>query len=341
MRHANLPCATAKTHNPESGITLQTLVITAVLALAAVAAGVLFLALGRNTNRNFEGQVPSANNEKCNAVEVYNPSLARLGVKGTNGHIMFGSITVPISNPNDNQKWSAMVTEAAISQFRTDNNIPSSQIDLKTVRYNNEDVGEYWNFPEMRVHADVIGRFQGSAPGCIPVCFWQSSATGIINDLRADPGEFYFSYNTHPEPGIGPSPQHRGVLLATATQVHADLTHSNAQSRIPDSGTLSLRYAASRLKQELDFPDNAKIKGVRVGTDNQSCEAYDADGKTIPARQAKPMPYLPKDNANIMTAQSLQDGHYGEVCADPALAGDHLIDAQNLPCYIFPYTHLR
>ena len=335
MKHPEFHRTTSQARRPEDGIALQTIIITAILVLLAVVAGVIFIAQGRSANRSVEDQVPGRNTGRCNEVEVYNHNLGRLGIKGTNGHILFGSITFP----RNNVQWS--VDDDDVNKFRDDYDIPASQIDLKTVRHHNFDVGEFWNFPEMRVHADIIGRFQGSAPGCIPVCFWQSNPPPNEPDREAGPGEFYFNYSTHPEPGIGPSPQHRGVLLATSTHVHANLTYSIDQFKIPDNGTLDLKLLAGKPNQPLDFDEATGIKGVRVGTDNQSCEAYDAEGKTIPAAQAKPEPYLVKDARDPMKAQGFQDGRDGEVCADPTLEGDHLINAQNLPCYIFPYTHLR
>ena len=68
----------------EQGITLQTLIVTAVLVLMAVAAGVVIVAVTNNANEDLEDQAADIDSP-CNEVEIYDPVLAAGGNPGTNG----------------------------------------------------------------------------------------------------------------------------------------------------------------------------------------------------------------------------------------------------------------
>ena len=67
----------------QRGITLQTLIVTAVLVLMAVAAGVVIVAITRSAQDDLENQT-STIGAKCNEVEVYDARLAAANVPGTN-----------------------------------------------------------------------------------------------------------------------------------------------------------------------------------------------------------------------------------------------------------------
>ena len=67
----------------ERGITLQTLIVTAVLVLMAVAAGVVIVAITRSASDDLEDQT-STIGAKCNEVEVYDAQLAAAVTAGTN-----------------------------------------------------------------------------------------------------------------------------------------------------------------------------------------------------------------------------------------------------------------
>ena len=67
----------------ERGITLQTLIVTAVLVLMAVAAGVVIVAITRSASDDLQNQTVDVPG-KCNEVEVYDPNLAAANVPGTN-----------------------------------------------------------------------------------------------------------------------------------------------------------------------------------------------------------------------------------------------------------------
>ena len=71
----------------EQGIALQTLVITAVMLLLAVSAGVLVQAIARRAADDLAGQATSFEASPCNAVEVYDIAFAAQGVSGSHqGH---------------------------------------------------------------------------------------------------------------------------------------------------------------------------------------------------------------------------------------------------------------
>ena len=356
-----------KAHRLEAGIALQTLIITAVLVLVAIVAGVLFLTLGRSTNEDFISQVPSTNLNKCNEVEVCYHDLAQRGIRGTNGHILHDRIL--------NQNIERPVSDADIEEFRRENNLNASLIDLKPANYYvrnpnrnglKQTEGEHWDGRITRrnttwsgdLRVDIVGRLQGSAPGCVPVCFYQDLGPNTRDPAEAR--EFYYHYNTHPEPGIGPSPHHRGSLLATPTHLFIDFDTSRDQVR---------HVALNRLNlyQQLDFAPG--IAGVRVGADYKSCEAYDAEGNAVITPSADPEPYSLADrgtgfnppnfvscpagshakckgyrtsNYDQILAQGYLGGVPGFVCADESgVAGGRNNPSQYPPCYIFPYTHKR
>ncbi len=67
----------------ERGITLQTLIVTAVLVLMAVAAGVVIVAITNSASDDLEEQSTSIDGN-CNPVEVFDPTIASRNIKGTN-----------------------------------------------------------------------------------------------------------------------------------------------------------------------------------------------------------------------------------------------------------------
>ena len=67
----------------ERGITLQTLIVTAVLVLMAVAAGVVIVAITRSASDDLEDQTSTVG-AHCNQVEVYDAQLAAAVVPGEN-----------------------------------------------------------------------------------------------------------------------------------------------------------------------------------------------------------------------------------------------------------------
>ena len=68
----------------ERGITLQTLIVTAVLVLMAVAAGVVIVAITNNAAEDLEQQATSIESQ-CDAWEVYDPVLASKNSEGRAG----------------------------------------------------------------------------------------------------------------------------------------------------------------------------------------------------------------------------------------------------------------
>ena len=75
----------------ERGYTLQTLIITAVLALMAVAAGVVIVAITRNAQRNVEDQTFDID-EHCTNLEVYDSQVAAAGLRGSNAGVLGSDI---------------------------------------------------------------------------------------------------------------------------------------------------------------------------------------------------------------------------------------------------------
>ena len=83
----------------QRGITLQTLIVTAVLVLMAVAAGVVIVAITRNAQDNVESSADFQTDANCNGAEIYKPALAAEQVFGRNigGSVMGSAIgCVPV-----------------------------------------------------------------------------------------------------------------------------------------------------------------------------------------------------------------------------------------------------
>ena len=70
----------------EKGITLQTLIVTAVLVLMAGAAGVVIIAITNNAQDNLENQNVGID-ERCQPWEIFDPTLDAAGRGGGNGGI--------------------------------------------------------------------------------------------------------------------------------------------------------------------------------------------------------------------------------------------------------------
>ena len=70
----------------QRGITLQTLIVTAVLVLMAGAAGVVIIAITNNAQDNLEGQ-NSGIDSRCDPWEIFDPTLDAAGRGGGNGGI--------------------------------------------------------------------------------------------------------------------------------------------------------------------------------------------------------------------------------------------------------------
>ena len=83
-----LPRTTSETprKRDERGITLQTLIVTAVLVLMAGAAGVVIIAITNNANDNLENQNAGIES-RCEKWEIFDPSLDAAGRGGDNGGI--------------------------------------------------------------------------------------------------------------------------------------------------------------------------------------------------------------------------------------------------------------
>ena len=102
----------------ERGYTLQTLIVTAVLVLMAVAAGVIVVAITGSANRDLENQQPSIDGP-CNQVEIYDAQLAAASVRGSNAGVEGSGVgcvpacvaewhIVPELDENGNQVWKDM-----------------------------------------------------------------------------------------------------------------------------------------------------------------------------------------------------------------------------------------
>ena len=70
----------------EKGITLQTLIVTAVLVLMAGAAGVVIIAITNNSADNLEGQ-NSGLDSRCQPWEIFDPTLDAAGRGGGEGGV--------------------------------------------------------------------------------------------------------------------------------------------------------------------------------------------------------------------------------------------------------------
>ena len=303
-----------------------------------------------------EPQTTATTNSQCNEVEVYNPSLAQRGIKGTNGQIL-----------THREMDTSVITDPLLTQ---------PWFDWQPAKYENE----IWY---LGTSSGGIGggdlqqvvRFQGSAAGCIPVCFW----TDTNRNALAEPGEFYFNYNTHPTTGIGPAPHHQGRLLRTPTQLFLR-GHGYPLHEVPL--TLAANYSGYPIAAQSDLHLFSEIAGVRVAADDQSCVAYDANGSEIPAPQATPSPYKlaqqlvfgafdflgtdyqvndcpytdspsckmytytradePGFERNQILSQGFLDSGPGFICNQHMRNYQaSLSDPENLSCYIFPYTHER
>ena len=68
----------------QRGITLQTLIVTAVLVLMAGAAGVVIIAITNNAQDNLEGQNTGIDS-RCERWEIFDPTLEAAGRGGTAG----------------------------------------------------------------------------------------------------------------------------------------------------------------------------------------------------------------------------------------------------------------
>ena len=88
-----LPRTTSETprKRDERGITLQTLIVTAVLVLMAGAAGVVIIAITNNANDNLENQNAGIES-RCEKWEIFDPSLDAAGRGGGEGGITSSAI---------------------------------------------------------------------------------------------------------------------------------------------------------------------------------------------------------------------------------------------------------
>ena len=75
----------------ERGITLQTLIVTAVLVLVAAASSVIIIAITRSSNDDLEAQ-QSDSQARCEPWEIFDPSLAARGIGAGNGGLRSSSI---------------------------------------------------------------------------------------------------------------------------------------------------------------------------------------------------------------------------------------------------------
>jgi len=114
----------------ERGITLQTLIVTAVLVLMAVAAGVVIVAITNSASDDLEEQTTSIN-PLCNGVEVYDPLLASSGNEGQNGgntSDTIGCIPVCVWSVGGADDSTIGVGEISIMR-KLENNTPTQAVD--------------------------------------------------------------------------------------------------------------------------------------------------------------------------------------------------------------------
>ena len=69
----------------QSGITLQTLIVTAVLVLMAGVAGVVIIGITRGQESNLRDAGNTANQANCQPWEIFDPTLSSAGRGGTRG----------------------------------------------------------------------------------------------------------------------------------------------------------------------------------------------------------------------------------------------------------------
>ena len=178
----------------ERGITLQTIIITAVLVLMAVGAGVLILALANRSSDDFTGQTTNLGRD-CNRVEILNPAYKQLEAMGAN----------------------------------------------------------------------LDGRAEGSAYGCVPVCVWKDVS---------DNGEAYGTVDLGDEfaveqPAVSP------IKQAAAT----DTPNNNYLLVSPTSIFTYEEATSTRGAWKIDFEDG--IAEIRLNGSKTECRPHDAGGQVL------------------------------------------------------------
>ena len=167
----------------QRGITLQTLIVTAVLVLMAVAAGVVIVAITNNANEDLEDQTTNLDSV-CLVTEIYDPILASQNIKPSNG-----------------------------------------------------------------------GK-EGSAAGCIPVCFWKAATA---DDRVTTSSEVKFNRN--------------GPTVADALAANTDHLFKNENTLFDSIGgnTDALRGMIF----------TTVVREVRVAPNQNDCFAYDSRGNVV------------------------------------------------------------
>ena len=114
----------------QRGITLQTLIVTAVLVLMAGAAGVVIIAITNNARDNLEAQ-DTGIQSRCEPWEIFDPSLSAAGRGAENGGIdssKIGCVRVCYVRFTPATAWSADPTGG---DFKTKHDSTGTDVDLK------------------------------------------------------------------------------------------------------------------------------------------------------------------------------------------------------------------
>jgi len=212
----------------ERGFTLQTLIVTAVLVLMAVAAGVIIVAITNSSSDDLEEQSQDLEG-RCTGTEIYDIELAVAGVKAQQG------------------RYTA-------------------------------------NFPATAV--------EGSAPGCIPVCFWNEG--DIHADDPRDPDgfieaheiEFWRELKEHQlivddpnRQNFDTDPQISITIFKDPTTIAGALASGHG---IPGLATGS--YQEFTIPPSVFHSSLVDAVEVRVAPDGENCYIYNSSGQIAEVR---------------------------------------------------------
>ena len=232
----------------DRGITLQTLIVTAVLVLMAVAAGVVIVAITRNAQENVERAGNNSIDARCNEVEVYNAQLAAAGVRGTNlgGDVMGSAIgCIPACALVFPDTFGGTQAELANFKFELNANLTPEEAVVMQI---DEEYSEAITDPSKDFLSGLDNIY--------------NNPYNPVNDSEVPGHAFLF-------------------VTPTAVRVYLDFDY------MPDSGVRIFPrsdrnpyeiFQDNALKRYI----NSDVVGVMVAPNQKQCNAYDATGKIVP-----------------------------------------------------------
>ena len=240
----------------EQGYTLQTLITMAILVLLAVGVGAIIVVLVRSNSENISQNNIDTGLNPCNEVEIHDADLARSKTRGSNGQ----------ANPTINDFDPEVPNRSHLEEH-----------------YRQVYIGPATN---ARTWTHAL-KPQGSAPGCLPVCFLKYDEGSNAYDATAGQ-EFTISasdidfsrskYNTLPESSNDVTMGHMNDNLFRTTDELFTIREKNP------NGTREMTGVADH---ENYYGFTEGIAGVRVNEDKNGCEAYDTQGEIVqPANPA-------------------------------------------------------